>query len=260
MPASLRAAARDYVARALLAGTTTLDRPSRIAQSDRGLAASPRRGVPRTRHPRACFVTARPSAISGRDEARRGLAECRRIPASPLVRGLVGLARQLYRVRRDRARSRRSRARTRHRGPRPRGRGHGRRRRRAIARRSRDRWSACSRSTRCRPARSWHTASTERRASADGRAARRAGLSTIRDRTKATASAMPALRYPATCRAGNRRLESRYGGGGRRAVPPRQTITTTAVGAPSGGRPCVDGGRFGTDPQPFAPGAVGDVW
>jgi len=87
---TLRAAARDYVARALLAGTTTLvdhhESPNLIEGSLAILAeaceALGARGL-------LCYGASERNF--GRDEARRGLAECRRVAASPLIRGLVGL-------------------------------------------------------------------------------------------------------------------------------------------------------------------------
>jgi len=87
---SLRAAARDTVARALLAGTTTLidhhESPNLIEGSLTILAeACEEIGV------RALLCYGASERNFGREEARRGLAECRRVAASPLVRGLVGL-------------------------------------------------------------------------------------------------------------------------------------------------------------------------
>jgi len=87
---SLSAAARDYVARALLAGTTTLvdhhESPNLIEGSLAILAdACEELGV------RALVCYGASERNFGREEARRGLAECRRVAASPLVRGLVGL-------------------------------------------------------------------------------------------------------------------------------------------------------------------------
>jgi len=87
---SLAAAARDYVARALLAGTTTLvdhhESPNLIEGSLAILAeACETLGV------RALICYGATERNFGRDEARRGLAECGRLAASPLVRGLVGL-------------------------------------------------------------------------------------------------------------------------------------------------------------------------
>ncbi len=87
---SLSAAARDTVARALLAGTTTLadhhESPNLIEGSLAILAeACEELGV------RALVCYGASERNFGRDEARRGLAECRRIAASPLIRGLVGL-------------------------------------------------------------------------------------------------------------------------------------------------------------------------
>jgi cytosine/adenosine deaminase-related metal-dependent hydrolase len=87
---SLAAAARDYVARALLAGTTTLvdhhESPNLIEGSLAILAeACEELGM------RALVCYGATERNFGREEARRGLAECRRVAASPLVRGLVGL-------------------------------------------------------------------------------------------------------------------------------------------------------------------------
>jgi len=87
---SLAAAARDTVARALLAGTTTLvdhhESPNLIEGSLAILAeACEALGA------RALVCYGASERNFGREEARRGLAECRRVPASPLVRGLVGL-------------------------------------------------------------------------------------------------------------------------------------------------------------------------
>jgi len=87
---SLAAAARDTVARALLAGTTTLvdhhESPNLIEGSLAILAeACEALGA------RALLCYGASERNFGRDEARRGLAECRRVATSPLVRGLVGL-------------------------------------------------------------------------------------------------------------------------------------------------------------------------
>ncbi len=87
---SLRGAARDYVARALLAGTTTLvdhhESPNLVDGSLAIIAeACEDLGV------RALLCYGATERNGGRDEARRGLEECRRVPASGLVRGLVGL-------------------------------------------------------------------------------------------------------------------------------------------------------------------------
>lgn len=87
---SLRAAARDTVARALLAGTTTLvdhhESPNLIDGSLAILAdACETLGI------RALLCYGATERNFSRQEARRGLAECRRIAASPLARGLVGL-------------------------------------------------------------------------------------------------------------------------------------------------------------------------
>jgi len=87
---TLRAAAMDYVARALLAGTTALvdhhESPNLIEGSLAILAE-----VCEQLGMRALLCYGATERNAGRDEARRGLAECRRAPASPLVRGLVGL-------------------------------------------------------------------------------------------------------------------------------------------------------------------------
>ncbi len=87
---SLAAAARDTVARALLAGTTTLvdhhESPNLIEGSLAILAeACEALGV------RALVCYGASERNFGREEAQRGLAECRRVAASPLIRGLVGL-------------------------------------------------------------------------------------------------------------------------------------------------------------------------
>ncbi len=87
---SLEAAARDYVAQALLAGVTTLvdhhESPNLIEDSLPILATACRDlGV------RALLCYGASERNFGREEARRGLGACRNAPASPLVRGLVGL-------------------------------------------------------------------------------------------------------------------------------------------------------------------------
>lgn len=86
----LRASAMDYVARALLAGTTTLvdhhESPHRIEGSLAILAeVCEQLGV------RALLCYGASERNFGAAESRRGLDECRRVPGSPLVRGLVGL-------------------------------------------------------------------------------------------------------------------------------------------------------------------------
>jgi cytosine/adenosine deaminase-related metal-dependent hydrolase len=86
----LHAAAMDYVARALLAGTTTLvdhhESPGMIEGSLEILAnACHALGV------RALLCYGATERNFGVEEGRRGVAECRRVPSSPLVRGLVGL-------------------------------------------------------------------------------------------------------------------------------------------------------------------------
>ena len=87
---TLRAAAEDYVARALLAGTTALvdhhESPNMIEGSLAILAeVCERLGM------RALLCYGATERNFGRAEAARGLAECRRVPASPLIRGMVGL-------------------------------------------------------------------------------------------------------------------------------------------------------------------------
>ncbi len=87
---SLEAAARDYLARALLAGVTTLvdhhELPNLIEGSLPILAeACSDLGI------RALLCYGATERNFGRDEARRGLDACRRVPPTPLVRGLVGL-------------------------------------------------------------------------------------------------------------------------------------------------------------------------
>lgn len=88
--ASLRASARDYMAKALLAGTTSLidhhESPNLVDGSLEILAdAAEELGV------RALLCYGATERNGGRAEARAGLAECARVPASALVRGLVGL-------------------------------------------------------------------------------------------------------------------------------------------------------------------------
>jgi cytosine/adenosine deaminase-related metal-dependent hydrolase len=91
--ASLRAAARLYVAEALLRGTTSLvdhhESPSFIEGSLDVLAdACDELGM------RAVLCYGATERNGGREEARRGLAECRRFArenARPLVRGVVAL-------------------------------------------------------------------------------------------------------------------------------------------------------------------------
>jgi len=90
---SLRASARFYVAESLLLGTTTLvdhhESPDFIEGSLDVIAdACQELGL------RALLCYGATERNGGRDEARRGLAECRRFIASnrrPLVRGVVGL-------------------------------------------------------------------------------------------------------------------------------------------------------------------------
>ena len=87
---TLRASAQDYVARALLSGTTALidhhESPNFIEGSLAVLAeACERLGM------RALICYGATERNFGREEAERGLDECRRVPASPLVRGMVGL-------------------------------------------------------------------------------------------------------------------------------------------------------------------------
>jgi cytosine/adenosine deaminase-related metal-dependent hydrolase len=86
----LRAAAMDYVARALLSGTTTLvdhhESPNLIEGSLALLA-----GTCRSLGMRALLCYGATERNHGREEARRGLAECESLQASELVRGMVGL-------------------------------------------------------------------------------------------------------------------------------------------------------------------------
>ena len=87
---TLRASAMDYVARALLSGTNALvdhhESPGMIEGSLEILAeVCERLGM------RALLCYGATERNFGHDEAARGLAECRRVPASPLLRGLVGL-------------------------------------------------------------------------------------------------------------------------------------------------------------------------
>ncbi len=87
---ALGAAARDHVARALLAGTTSLidhhESPALIEGSLAVLA-----GVCSQLGIRALLCYAATQRNFGPEEARRGMAECRRVPASPLLRALVGI-------------------------------------------------------------------------------------------------------------------------------------------------------------------------
>ena len=87
---ALRAAALDYVARALLAGTTALvdhhESPDFIEGSLDVLAeVCEQLGV------RALLCYGATERNLGAPEGHRGLAQCRRVAASPLIRGLVGL-------------------------------------------------------------------------------------------------------------------------------------------------------------------------
>lgn len=87
---ALRTSAMDYVARALLAGTTALvdhhESPNLIEGSLAILTeCCDRLGV------RALLCYGASERNFGAAEGHRGLAECRRVPSSPLVRGLVGL-------------------------------------------------------------------------------------------------------------------------------------------------------------------------
>jgi len=87
---ALRASAMDYVARALLAGTTTLvdhhESPNMIEGSLDILA-----GVFQELGVRALLCYGASERNFGMAESFRGLAECRRVPCSPTLRGLVGL-------------------------------------------------------------------------------------------------------------------------------------------------------------------------
>jgi cytosine/adenosine deaminase-related metal-dependent hydrolase len=87
---TLRASAMDYIARALLSGTTALidhhESPNFIEGSLAVLVeASEQLGM------RALICYGATERNFGRDEAARGLEECRRVSASHLVRGMVGL-------------------------------------------------------------------------------------------------------------------------------------------------------------------------
>jgi cytosine/adenosine deaminase-related metal-dependent hydrolase len=87
---TLHASAQDYVARALLAGTTALidhhESPHLIEGSLAILAE-----VCEQLGMRALLCYGATERNFGRAEAARGLAECRRVPTSPLIRGMVGL-------------------------------------------------------------------------------------------------------------------------------------------------------------------------
>jgi cytosine/adenosine deaminase-related metal-dependent hydrolase len=87
---SLEASARDYIAHALLAGTTTLvdhhESPNMIDGSLTILGdACAALGI------RAVLCYGATERNFGREEAVRGLAECCRVQASPLLRGAIGL-------------------------------------------------------------------------------------------------------------------------------------------------------------------------
>ena len=87
---SLRAGARDYVARALLAGTTTLidhHESSNLIAGSLSILAE----VCHQLGMRALLCYGATERNFGRAEAQRGLAECGRLDGSPLVRGAVGL-------------------------------------------------------------------------------------------------------------------------------------------------------------------------
>jgi cytosine/adenosine deaminase-related metal-dependent hydrolase len=86
----LRASAMDYAARALLAGTTTLvdhhESPNLIEGSLDILAeVCGELGV------RALLCYGASERNFGTAEGQRGLEECRQVPSTPLLRGLVGL-------------------------------------------------------------------------------------------------------------------------------------------------------------------------
>lgn len=87
---TLRAAAMDYVARALLAGTTAIvdhhESPNLIDGSLSVLAS-----VCEQLGMRALLCYGATERNFGRNEADCGLAECRKVPATPLIRALVGL-------------------------------------------------------------------------------------------------------------------------------------------------------------------------
>lgn len=87
---ALRASARDYIAKALLAGTTAVidhhESPALIEGSLAILAeAADDLGI------RALLTFGATERNFGRDEAKAGLAECAAIEDSPLIRRLVGL-------------------------------------------------------------------------------------------------------------------------------------------------------------------------
>ncbi len=87
---TLRASAQDYIARALLAGTTALidhhESPNLIEGSLAILAE-----ICEQLGMRALLCYGATERNFGREEAARGLAECRRVARSPLIRGMVGL-------------------------------------------------------------------------------------------------------------------------------------------------------------------------
>ncbi|MDC7987659.1 amidohydrolase family protein [Rhodoplanes sp. TEM] len=87
---TLRAGARDYVAKALLAGTTTLidhhESPNLI-EGSLAILSDVCTGLGM----RAVLCFGATERNFGRDEALRGLAENRTVVPSPLIRGMVGL-------------------------------------------------------------------------------------------------------------------------------------------------------------------------
>lgn len=87
---ALEAGARDYVARALLAGTTALvDHHESPAFIEGSLAVLS--GVCESLGVRALLCYGATERNGGRDEAARGLIECGRVTPTARVRGLVGL-------------------------------------------------------------------------------------------------------------------------------------------------------------------------
>ena len=149
------------------------DRPPRVAELHRGLARRAGRRLPGGRLP-AVLCYGATERNGGRDEARRGLAECRRFVETTAAAGprRGRAARLVHGLRRHDPRGRGAVPRSGHRPARARGRRRGRRRRRQAARLRRAARAAASASARCRRARSSRTACTSAKRGAARRRAR----------------------------------------------------------------------------------------
>src|SRR6516165_9177735 len=216
---TLRAAAMDYVARALLAGTTALvdhhESPNLIEGSLAILAE-----VCEQLGMRALLCYGATERNAGRDEARRGLAECRRAPPSRIG----WIAREFYRFERHCARLRRACARTRHGTARACRRRQRRRGGRAVPR---VRWSPGA-PFQTRSARARFDSGTRR--PLESRAGGNGGLafvlagaeSSLKRSQPRRLCKLPAVRKQGGV--GQRRLERRHGGGTGCAVSTRRTV------------------------------------